>query len=271
MTRLAIVLAFCAVGLVPQHALAQSGFGQSGFGQSGFGQSGFGQSAGLAEGSALYDEADFEGAIERLERALAEEALSAPDVERALDRIAASELATGARSLDRTLAILALVAPAHRFGADVPGALARRFEAAASTVSPLRVEIRASLGPAGSRHVEANVTADPLRMVREVELRCAEVSARGMAPSLELAVEVDCEAIVRGPGGVEVARGMRAAPQRSPLPAPPGEGGSDEDEVWIALGIGGGAVVVGILAAVIAVTANEGPSDVVVVGPGVRL
>lgn len=270
MKRLPIVLAFCAVGLVPQHALAQSGFGQSGFGQSGFGQSGFGQSAGLAEGSALYDEADFEGAIERLERALAEEALSAPDVERALDRIAASELATGARSLDRTLAILALVAPAHRFGADVPGALARRFEAAASTVSPLRVEIRASLGPAGSRHVEANVTADPLRMVREVELRCAEVSARGTAPSLELAVEVDCEAVARGPGGVEVARGMRAAPQRSPLPAP-GEGGSDEDELWIALGIGGGAVVVGILAAVIAVAADEGPSDVVVIGPGVRL
>jgi hypothetical protein len=63
---------------------------------------------------------------------------------------------------------------------------------------------------------------------------------------------------------------MRAAPQRSPLPAP-GEGGSDEDELWIALGIGGGAVVVGILAAVIAVAADEGPSDVVVIGPGVRL
>jgi len=232
------------------------------------------QSSSVSEGAALYAEADFEGAVARLEQALANETLSAADVELALDRIAASQLAQGSRGLDRTLARLAVVARDHRFGADVPQALVARFERVAPEARPIEIDLQAIPLPSGRVRVSALAGEDPLEMVRSVELRCGEQTDVGVAPTLEVEASARCEAIVRGPGATTLARAVREPESSSGGGSPGGTtGGSAQslEPLWIGLGVGGAVLVLGAVIAGVAIAASSGgSSDVTVTGPFIR-
>nr|MDQ3038150.1 hypothetical protein [Myxococcota bacterium] len=80
--------------------------------------------------------------------------------------------------------------------------------------------------------------------------------------TLEGAERVEYFAEAIGPGGVVLSRaGSRDAPRTWSGSGAAGGGGGD-DALWIGLGIGAGVVVLGIVIAVIAVTAApSGPSD----------
>ncbi len=232
------------------------------------------QSTSVSEGAALYAEADFEGAISRLEQALANETLSPADVELALDRIAASQLAQGSRTLDRTLARLAVIARDHRFGADVPQALVARFERVAPEARPILLDLQAIPLPSGRVRVSALAGDDPLEMVRSVELRCGAQAEVGVAPTLEVQESARCEAIVRGPGAITLTRAVREPSVSSggagPV-GPAGGAGENLDALWIGLGVGGAVLVLGAVIAGVAVAASSGgSSQVIVSGPTIR-
>jgi hypothetical protein len=219
----------------------------------------------VQRGVALCAEADFEQAIAVLERAVSNETLSQTEVELALDRIAAAQLALGDRDLDRTLARLALVAPDHRFGADVPESLADRFLRVVPTVEPVTVALELQPMPSGAERVMARLGPDPLGVVRAVELRCGSTVEVGVTPSIDRAAGTACEALVRGPGGIPITR-ARAEGAVLTDDAPR----DGDDALWIGLGIGAGVLVLGAIFTAVAATSSSGPSNVTVVGPTIR-
>jgi hypothetical protein len=224
------------------------------------------QAPSVAHGATLYAEADFEGAIVELERALADQTLSAEDVELALDRIAAAQLALGSSGLDRTLGRLALVAPEHRFGPDVPQALSDRFGRLAPSVASISLSLETEALPSGRERIRAITAADSLRAVRVIELRCGDALDTGRSAELEVSSGAACEAVARGPGGLPLARARREAHVDGQHDTTSSTGSGD-DALWIGLGIGGGVLVLTAIFVGVGFAASSGGQSITVVGP----
>lgn len=210
------------------------------------------QSDTVARGVARYAEADFEGAITLLEQALSGEELTLDEAELALDRLATSQLAVGdAGGLERTLARLALIAPEHEFGADVPAELAQRLAAARARVSAVRVRIREAPLPDGRVELRAAAANDPWRAVRTIEVLCRSgENARGARPVVVVSQEDRCEASVHGPGGVDLARGAWEGAGAA--------AGGGVDPLAVGLGVGGAAAAVVVIVIAVAVATSGG-------------
>lgn len=231
------------------------------------------QSAALAPGLAAFDQAEFQSAISALETVLVEETLPAADVELALDRVASAAFALGDdATLERSLTHLALVAPEHSFGLDVPPPLVERFAALLAATPPIELRLRAEPGDAGASRVHADVPTDPTGAVRSVLLVCGEgTSARqdeGPQPSLVAPAGQTCEATVIGPGGVELVSERLTVAARGGDRAGPGggttapEGGVDG--LALGLGIGGGVLALGLILGIsigVATSGGGGPDQ----------
>jgi len=177
------------------------------------------------QGVQRYEEADFQGALERLDRAEASTSLTRSDVVKLLLYRALVHYATGSRdALDADLFRLASLEPRMELARDVPPRVREAFAQARRRVRApisLEVEVRAN-GPA--IRVTARVVGDDAGLVRSVRVsarqhgRGARWQRRTDAPiDIEVgdddtAVEYYAEAL--GPGrAVLVSEGYPAEPR----------------------------------------------------------
>lgn len=142
----------------------------------------------------------------------------------------------------------------------LPPDLRARFDALASTVAPLDVALRW-----GDGALEASTDVEDAVLVRALRVSALERGERRVGTErLAILEPAECRAEVIGPGGAVLASATgcpasaRATPDGAPEP-PPASGG---DEVWIAIGITIGVLVVGGAATAIGLTVGAGPQDV---------
>lgn len=239
----------------------------------------------VAWARARYAQADFAGALEALE---ALEALGTLSLRELLDVLELRALAARALGreddVDRALRTIAAIRPDHALSTEAPPLLRQRFAAlAAASTGPPRVEVEVQ-GEDGIS-LAARVADDPEHVVARVELRARvdggewRRSADG-APALDAPLTLDApqgarvewEAIAIGPARAPIARargehvvGGRARSVASGGGGAAGSGGGGDD-VWIALGVGGGVLLIGGAIALGVVLATSG-IDTSVEGP----
>jgi hypothetical protein len=182
----------------------------------------------LLQAEERYAEADFEGALEALERA-EQVSLSRADVLRSYSLRSLVHYALGEETAMREdLQVLALLAPAHELGPTAPPAVRQAFEEVrAATTAPLRLDVQLDKRHPGVR-ISAHSHGGKGGIVREVRV-LARVNdgpwVEGDGRAVELAASagdvVEYYATLLGPGGsVLLERGTAQAPLQWRLPAP---------------------------------------------------
>jgi hypothetical protein len=219
----------------------------------------------VTEGRQLLDEGRFEDAVERFTRAEAADDLGRDDLVLLLEgRALAAHALRDLPAMNRELARLLVVAPAHRFDPTLPPDLAETFESLRATASP-PLAIETTSRRTGDRVViESTAAAAPEGLARTLRIAARVPGSRWQTgvDHLEIAArpsdEVEYFAELVGPGGAVIASaGSADRPERRPPDAVAVQSVVALDEVeddgvspWVWVGIGAGVAV----AAAVAIT-----------------
>jgi hypothetical protein len=221
------------------------------------------------EGRRLYEEAEFDRAMDSLARAEQATDLSRPDLIelfrlRVLLRVAMEQPDAMEADVERLLSL----DPTFDFGDSAPPEVNASVTGIRRRIAEA-VGIEARVEPtATGLEVHARATNDAAGLVREIRVRAR--SGEGawigpLPPPLELAMEPDQSLSYRaeliGPGGAILAQ---AGTEAEPLVwSPGGGGGGDDSDLWIGVGVGIGVAV--LAAAVILTTVlvldAQGPGE----------
>ncbi len=220
--------------------------------------------AALAAVRARYADGDFEGLLHEEERLEREGSLTRDELLDALELRALAQRALGDEpGAERTLRMLAWIAPDHALGREVPPVLRARFEALVAGGRAPSIETEPTT-EGGTFRLEAQLPDDPEHVVRRIELRArAEggewhiIVDRPLTLTAGRGTRVEWETRAIGPAsaGVATARGTTTMP-----------GGSDDTLVWALVGTGVGLAVVGAAIAVVVVSLDR-RIETVVEGP----
>jgi hypothetical protein len=226
-------------------------------------------------GQRLFEEAEFQGALEAYSQAEQASDLTREDLVRLYQQRALVHHAMGNEAeLENDVFRLATLEPRLQLGNDVPPAVRQTFEAAKERVTDaLRVVGNAETMPGGVR-VTARIENDLSALVQTIrvstrvgdgEWRTAEAANVEVPAPAGARVQYYAEAI--GPGGALVAwSGSRSDPRiaggaeagAGGEPVGPVDGGGGGVPVWVFIA-GGVAVVVGVV--VIVLLTSSGASD----------
>ena len=210
----------------------------------------------IDEAARLYEQGEFEAALELLAEAESGGGLERGDVLSLLITRVLIHVGTGdEEAYRRDLAHIALLDPDYRMGPAFPPLVRQTFAAIRQEVTPVELDARAEAVPAALR--VSSTLADEAELVTQVRIN-ARVSGgpwrREAAGSLEVpapaGAQVDWYVEAVGPGGLVVASvGSAESPRRDTLPGgaaaepvrpPPGgdvdEGGSSA-WIWIGLAV----------------------------------
>ncbi len=219
------------------------------------------------EARAMYEEADFEGALAAIDRALSGDDLTRDELLDALRLRALVHLGMGdAEAMAEAVSAWVALAPDLELDESVPPEIrdaARQARGRGDEELGLRA--RATPTATGVR-IDAEVRGDRAELVRTVRLHGRVGGGaweRSETAPLELAVpdaaEVAYYAEAVGPGGVVVANeGSAREPLRWSPPAIERDDDDDGSGPWLWVGLGAGAAaVVGTVVAVLLVTGGE--------------
>ncbi len=252
----------------------------------------------LDEAARLFDEAEFEAALEVFHRAEEAGDLTRDDLIQLYEwRALVHHTLGNADDLETDLMRLASLDPDHQFGRQVPPVVREAFDRAkARTTGQITVHVDAEIQSNGVR-LGARVQHDTSGIVQELRLGARAPgnawthrsnSALEMPGAPDTTLEVYAEAI--GPGGAVVATdGTPDDPFSSlivDLPGreagssggggveiipthPPDDGGDGGVPVWPFL-VGGGALVVGAVILIAVLVAGSGSSNTALMPPMVQ-
>ena len=229
----------------------------------------------IDRGVALYEEADFEGALAALAEAEGADALERTELLRLLATRALVHFALERHeALTRDLTMLASLEPDFDLGPRAPPALERAFDRVRSRVpSALAVVLRVEAAPQGARVIAAT-DGDRAGMTRQLTVHARAAGGpwrEGRDGSVSVVAssgaEIEAYATAIGPGGARLARaGSEVSPRTLIVP-----GGAEEDAggsglLWV--GAGAAAVVIAGVAIALAIGLGDASQgDTILEGP----
>lgn len=229
----------------------------------------------VEEGRALFNQADFAGALERLRQAEERGGLDRADLVLLLETRALVHRALGDEgAVDAALQALASIDPDHGFTPEVSPDVVQRFaQLRDAGPGPLALEVAEEEAPGGVALV-ATVRGDATGMVTSVTVRARvggepwQEGDRRLIVDAEPGTAIEWYAVARGPGGAPVARrGSEQAPRRARVPGAPAPP-SGSDDVWLWVGIGSGVAALAAAAVILGVVfAGGGQAATRVDGP----